>query len=123
MTNILHMVANFFTAMQAGSTAADELLSLFEERALYTEPFSGTIREHRGKQAIRAAFAPGWDQPLPSMHIRIDHAAAEGNVILVHWTCRSPALPGGEGKGTNRFVMSESGKIAELETKLIGGGE
>jgi SnoaL-like domain len=118
MTNIPIQIANFFTAMQAGRAGAERMEAAFASDAVYVEPFSGQPQRHVGRQAIMAAMSRGWDQPLPDMQIMIDRAETSENSILIRWTCFSPALPGGKGCGTNRYVMNDNGLIAELETKL-----
>jgi hypothetical protein len=118
MTNIPLQIANFFTAMQAGRAGAARMETSFASDAVYVEPFSGQPQRHVGRQAIMAAMSRGWDQPLPHMQIVIDRADTSGNKIVIRWTCYSPALPGGKGCGTNRYVMNEEGFIQELETSL-----
>jgi hypothetical protein len=122
MVHPLVTVANFFTAMQAGRAAGAELAGLFAPDAVYVEPFSGTAQRHVGRGAILAAFARGWDYPLPDMHVRIDHAQTDGAEIHIAWTCFSPGLPGGSGSGRNRYLMGEDGLILELETTVDSEG-
>jgi SnoaL-like domain len=118
VTLVPFQIANFFAAMQAGRAAAAEMEAVFAEDALYIEPFSGQVQQHRGRAAIMQAIARGWDYPLPDMRIRIDHAETDGSEIRIRWTCLSPGLPGGRGSGTNRYRMRPDGLIAELETVL-----
>jgi len=115
-------ISNFFLAMQAGRAGADRLAAAFAEDAVYSEPFTGTLRTHEGRAAVMAAMALGWEQPMPGMHIRIDRAEVSGAGITLDWTCFSPALPGGQGSGTNLFVMRD-GLIARLDTVLKGGSD
>ena len=122
MSDLPIQTANFFTAMQAGRAGGPALEALFAADAVYEEAFSGTRQRHTGRAAIMAAMARGWEQPLPDMRIAIDRAESRGSVIDVHWTCHSPALPGGQGQGRNRFVMRD-GLIAELVTTLGGVDE
>jgi len=110
-------ISNFFLAMQAGAAGADALAACFAENAVYEEPFTGEMRRHEGRDAVMAAMAMGWDTPMPDMRIRIDHAETDGGVIHLAWTCFSPAIPGGSGKGRNRYVMRD-GLIVELITTL-----
>ncbi len=110
-------VSQFFAAMQAGAPAADAMLALFTEDAEYVEPFSGVEMRHQGRAAIRAAMQPGWSQPLPAMTITVDRVDVDGNEVRVEWTCRSPALPGGQGRGVNQFTLRD-GRIARLVTAL-----
>lgn len=115
-------LSNFFLAMQAGKPGAERLEACFADDAVYEEPFSGTPTTHEGKAAIMAAMSRGWEpQPMPDMHIRLDHAQTSGNEIHVRWTCFSPAIPGGSGHGLNRFEMRD-GLIVRLITTLEGTG-
>lgn len=116
--NIDPTVERFFVAVQAGAASEEAMMALFHPDAVYSEPFSGTPRIHRGKSAIRAALSEGWRHPLPQMRIAVDRVDIDGNTVRAEWTCYSPALPGGSGRGVNRFVLSQ-GLIAELETQLI----
>lgn len=113
-------IKRFFAAMQAGATAEAEMMSLFTDDAVYLEPFSGQMREHHGKTAIRQAMAEGWKTPLPDMRIEVDRLEATGETVRVQWTCHSPALPGGRGSGENIFTLS-GGRISRLETRLSMG--
>ena len=110
-------VAHFFRAMQAGSAAAQDIERLFSEDATYVEPFSGQPITHNGKSAIMAAMRQGWQNPLPDMTISLDRVDVAGEHVTVAWTCRSPALPGGEGHGVNLFTLKD-GKISRLETRF-----
>lgn len=114
------IIRRFFAAMQAGTTGETVMAALFAEDAIYIEPFSGKPQTHRGKAEILAVFREGWKSPLPDMRIEIDGVIADGDTLLVKWTCYSPALPGGNGRGENRFTIS-SGKIIRLETRLTFG--
>ena len=114
-------VRQFFAAMQSGAAAERDLMSLFSDDAVYVEPFAGSPRTHEGKPAIRRAMAEGWKTPLPDMRIRVNRVDVDGGVVRAHWSCFSPALPGGEGSGENTFTMRD-GKIVRLETRLLGGG-
>ena len=111
-------VRKFFTAMQAGATAESEMMALFAEDAVYVEPFSGSTQTHDGKSAIRAAMSAGWKHPLPDMRIEIDRVDISGAVVTATWTCHSPALPGGKGRGQNVFTF-KNGWIIRLETQLL----
>lgn len=112
-------IANFFLSMQAGKAGAETLAALFDGDAIYEEPFSGEVRRHRGRDAVMQAMAMGWENPMPDMRIVINWVQTDGDVIELGWSCFSPALPGGQGKGHNRYVM-KNGLIAELITTLEG---
>ncbi|MEY1555123.1 nuclear transport factor 2 family protein [Yoonia sp. R2331] len=112
-------IANFFLAMQAGKAGAEALAAHFAEDAVYEEPFTGETRRHTGRDAVMQAMALGWDNPMPDMRINVDRVETNGAVIDLDWTCFSPAIPGGQGRGHNRYVMRD-GLIAELVTTLEG---
>lgn len=112
------IVNRFFSAMQVGATAETEMMNLFHDDAVYIEPFTGRARTHSGKLAIRACLREGWRNPLPDMQIDIDALTLQGAEVIVQWTCRSPGLPGGAGKGENRFTLQD-GLIVRLETRII----
>lgn len=121
MSHVPIQIANFFAAMQAGYAGIDHLASLFSVDAEYIEPFSGAPTRHIGRRAIAAAFDQGAQNPLPDMHVQIDHAETTGSVIRVRWTCFSPGLPGGKGTGTNLYEIGADGLIVRLETALGEG--
>jgi len=110
-------ISNFFLAMQAGRAGAERLAACFAADAVYCEPFTGEVRTHHGRDAVLSAMALGWEQPMPDMHIRVDRADVSGAEITLDWTCFSPAIPGGQGSGTNLFRMKD-GLIKRLETVL-----
>ncbi|MFO1041006.1 MAG: nuclear transport factor 2 family protein [Planctomycetaceae bacterium] len=111
------IVNRFFSAMQVGATAEAEMMSLFHDDAVYIEPFTGRMRTHSGKLAIRACMVEGWRNPLPEVRIEINALTVEGAEVIVQWTCHSPGLPGGTGKGENRFTL-QGGLIIRLETRI-----
>ena len=115
------IINRFFAAMQVGATAEDDMMRLFAEDADYIEPFSGRIRTHAGKVAIRKCMLDGWKRPLPNIQIEVEELTVQGSEVLVRWVCRSPALPGGMGKGENRFTLKD-GLIVRLETRIVSGG-
>jgi hypothetical protein len=117
MTEVPSEISNFFLAMQAGRAGSKQMETLFADDASYEEPFSGQLTTHRGRGAIMAAMSAGWSQPLPEMHIAIDRVETAGPVVRVDWTCYSPALPNGLGKGRNEFEL-KNGKITRLKTSF-----
>jgi ketosteroid isomerase-like protein len=111
-------VTRFFRAMQGGASSEEELMRLFAADATYIEPFSGTPREHRGHRAIRDVMREGWRTPLPEMRIEVDAVSVDGDTVRAEWTCYSPALPGGSGRGENVFTLRD-GLIVRLETRFL----
>ena len=114
-------VRRYVAAMQTGAMAEQDMMALFTEDAVYVEPFSGAPRTHEGKPAIRRAMVEGWKTPLPDMRLEVDRVDVDGEVVRAQWTCISPALPGGKGRGENTFTLRE-GRITRLETRLLFGG-
>lgn len=117
MTQVPIEVSNFFLAMQAGRTSVDAIAACFAEDAVYEEPFTGTARTHRGRDAVMKAMALGWEMPMVDTRIRIDNASTSDGEIHIEWTCFSPSLPGGKGQGLNRFNLKD-GRIVRLITTL-----
>lgn len=111
-------VDRFFAAMQTQGQSEAEMMALFADDAEYVEPFSGAARSHRGREAIRQALRESWRQPLPSMRIQIDEVRVDAGVTRARWTCFSPALPGGSGRGENTFTLRD-GLITRLETRFV----
>ncbi len=111
-------VNRFFAAMQVGAAAEAEMMALFTEDAVYVEPFSGRVLTHTGKRAIHEAMSQGWRHPLPDARIEVDRVEVDGSEVTCVWTCHSAALPGGRGRGENRFTL-EDGRIARLETRIL----
>lgn len=93
-------------------------MALFAEDAVYVEPFSGTVRTHVGRESIRRALQDGWRRPLPDIRIEVESVEVAGDRVRAAWTCHSPALPGGRGRGENLFTLRD-GRISRLETRLL----
>lgn len=112
-------IANFFLAMQAGKPGAAALAALFDESAVYEEPFSGQMMRHEGREAVIKAMARGWENPMPDMRLEVLSVQTKGDVIELDWLCHSPAIPGGQGQGHNTYLM-KNGLIGSLKTTLKG---
>jgi ketosteroid isomerase-like protein len=120
MTEIApEIIGRFFNAMQTGAASEAQMMALFANDAVYVEPFTGAPARHVGKAAVREALSAGWSHPLPDMTITVDDVEVDGPTVTARWTCRSPALPGGQGSGVNVFTLKD-GLIASLETRLGG---
>lgn len=117
MSSVPLSVSNFFLAMQAGEPGARALAAMFAEEAVYEEPFTGAVRRHEGRAAIMKAMALGWEMPMLETRIEVRHAETKGGEVHVGWTCYSPSIPGGQGRGLNRFRF-EDGLIVSLITTL-----
>lgn len=111
------VVEDYFRCMQAGATAADELLGLFAEDAVYVEPFQGAPRAHAGRAAIEAALRGGWETAPPQLVLTVDRIDVDGAVVVTDWTCTSPAFPG-PMRGRDRCTVAD-GRIVRLEVTLL----
>ena len=117
MTSLPTEISNFFLAMQAGAAGGRSMEGLFAAKAIYEEPFSGSVQRHEGADAILTTMRQGWSYNPPDIHIAIEGARTHNEDVLVDWVCYSSSLPGGVGRGTNRFTL-EGRKIVKLITSL-----
>ncbi len=111
------VVERYFEAMAGGVGSLPSLIALFAEEAVYTEPFSGAPRTHRGRAAIGACLAEAQRQPPPDLSLRLDRIALDGEEVVSEWTCRSPVFPA-PVRGRDRAVIHE-GRIVRLEVVLL----
>src|SRR5690349_14042538 len=93
-------IERYFAAMQRGPGGEEELLALFAEDAVYTEPFGRTV--HRGRAAIRASRR---DAP-PELRLSVDRIDVAGDEVEADWTGESPifARP---ARGRDRFTIRD----------------
>ena len=110
-------ITNFFLAMQAGPHGLDILSSIFAPDATYSEPFSGNVEPHQGRDQIMAAFAASRSDAFDDAVIQLSAVDVDGETITVGWTCISEAIPGGRGSGKNVFTLKD-GLIEKLVTSL-----
>ena len=115
MTAVPQEISNFFLAMQAGADGGGAMEKVLSPDVVYEEPFTGKSTVHTGRDAVLTAMRASWANPLPAMHIEIDRAETRPGEIVIEWTCYSHALPGGSGRGTNTFTLTD-GKISRLVT-------
>jgi hypothetical protein len=117
MTN-RDVIDGYFSAMRRGATAEEQLLSLFADDAVYSEPFIDE-RPAQGIAEIRERFRRGWEQPLPDLELDVLSLEVDGSVGRSTWECRSPGLPG-PVRGEDRYEI-EDGKITRLEVRITDG--
>lgn len=110
-------VNTYFAAMQRGADAIDELVALFAADAEYTEPFSGEVRRHVGRSAIRANFEGALVARPPDLSITVERVDVNGEEVLADWTCHSPAFDA-PVRGRDRYVVRD-GEILILETSFV----
>ncbi len=107
------VVEALFAAMQAGPAGEDEMMALFAEDATLIEPFTGEVKTHTGKPAIRDGFRESFKDPAPDLKLTVDRVDLDGANVRAEWTCTSPVFPT-PMRGHDLFTI-ENGKIARLE--------
>lgn len=110
------VVERYFKAMAAGQPAQEDLLALFAEQAVYTEPFTGAARTHRGLPAIRAAIEASWANTPPDLRLEVQRIDADGDRVQAEWTCSSPVFPA-PVRGVDRYRI-RAGRIEELVVEI-----
>jgi ketosteroid isomerase-like protein len=110
-------VDKYFSAMQRGADARDELLSLFSDDAVYVEPFTGRTRTHAGRDAIRRELERSQAQAPPDLRLVVDSLSIDGETVETDWTCESPLFER-PARGRDRFTIRD-GRIARLETAIV----
>ena len=111
------IVKQMYEAMQAGESGKDELIGLFTEDAVFTEPFGGSPQTHTGIDAIRARVNEMVQQPRPpDFQLKIDQVTTENGELVAYWTCTSAMMPG-PMKGRDELKVSD-GKILSLKIEL-----
>lgn len=111
------VVEQYFDAMQRGSDAADVLFALFDDDAVYTEPFGGSPRTWRGREAIEQRLRTGWDESPPDLELTVERIDVEGQVVTSTWVCRSPAFPG-PVRGRDVCTVRD-GRIHHLDVRFL----
>jgi hypothetical protein len=106
-------VESLFKAMQMGPPGEEAMMALFDENAVFIEPFSGQVQTHTGKRAIRDSFRQMWKEPLPDLRLSLDRVDLDGDAVRAEWTCVSPAFPV-PMRGFDLFRI-HAGKILRLE--------
>lgn len=114
-------VTRYFAAMRRGAVAEDQMMSLFADDAEYIDPFTGSPRTSRGKEAIRSTLREGWDEPLPEMELQVQRIDIDGSHVTSEWTCTSPALLN-PVRGRDRYEI-EDGKVRRLVVELLSQEE
>ncbi len=107
------LVDDMFRVMQSGADGVDEMVALFNDDAVFVEPFSGTPRTHRGKDEIREAYLDMERDPVPDLKLVLDRLDMDGEQLRAEWTCTAPVFPA-PMKGYDLFTIRD-GKIACLE--------
>lgn len=113
------IVGRYFAAMRRGAAAEEELVKLFDQDAVYTEPFSSALPAV-GIDAIRDRLRKGWETPLPDLQLEVLSIEVDRDAARATWECRSPALPG-PMVGEDRYQFRD-GRIIRLDVRLVDAG-
>jgi ketosteroid isomerase-like protein len=110
------IVTQYLAAMQAGPSGIDGLVDLFDDTAVYVEPFSGQPQVHTGRAEIRAFFEAALEQHLRGVRLTLDRLDLDGERLRSEWTCEVPAFAA-PMRGYDLLTLRE-GRIARLETTV-----
>ena len=94
----------------------DALDTLFDDQAVYVEPFMGQPHVHTGKAEIRAFFEVALQQNLNGARLTLDRLDIDGTHLRSEWTCELP-LFSGPMRGFDVLTLHE-GRITRLETNV-----
>ncbi len=110
------LIAEYFAAMRIGAEAEEQMMALFNDDAVYSDPFGDTDEPAVGAEAIRDRFRAGWSFNPPDLELEVLRVDVDGDQASSSWECRSEAFPGPmRGHDTYRF---RDGRIAELHVTL-----
>lgn len=109
--NAREVVDKYFQLMHRWSDM--EFLTLFAENAVFVEPFSGKVRKHTGREAIKQSFLEQWKNPPPNLKFQMGQVHVSGASVRAEWSCTWDGL-NGTMRGYDDFEI-RAGKIASLE--------
>ena len=109
-------VEQYLAAMQAGPGGLEELVGLFEDDAVYVEPFTGQSQVHSGKAEIRAFFENALQQHLRDVQLTLDRLDMDSGRLRSEWTCELGATSA-TMRGFDLLTLRD-GRIARLETTV-----
>jgi hypothetical protein len=110
------IVVQYIAAMQAGPGGLEDLVGLFDDEAVYVEPFSGQPQIHAGKAAIRAFFQFALENHLRGVRLTLDRLDLDAGRLRSEWTCEVPALSA-PMRGFDLLTL-QAGRIVRLETTV-----
>jgi ketosteroid isomerase-like protein len=110
------LVERYLAGMQAGPGGLDDLVGLFDDDAVYVEPFGGQPHVHSGKMEIREFFRTALEQHLRGARLTLDRLDMDGDRFRSEWTCVLPAV-GAPMRGFDLLTL-RGGRIARLETTV-----
>lgn len=110
------VIDRYFAAMRRGQAAEVDMVALFDDDAVYIEPFT-SAEPAVGIEAIRERLRRGWESPLPDMELDVLTIEVDGPDARATWECRSPALPS-PMRGEDRYRIRD-GRIVRLEVRML----
>jgi ketosteroid isomerase-like protein len=116
-------VEQYLAYMQAGPGGVEDLVNLFDDDAVYVEPFAGQPQVHTGKSEIRSFFAQALEQNMRNARLTLDRLDIDGDRLRSEWTCHLPAM-NAPLRGFDMLKLRD-GRIMRLETTVTdfpGGG-
>jgi len=109
-------IERYIALMQAGTRGVEDLVNLFDEDAVYIEPFAGQPRTHTGKDAIRAFYEVALAQHLNGVRLTLDRLDIDAGRLRSEWTCHLSGMAE-PMRGFDLLDLSE-GRIVRLETTV-----
>jgi ketosteroid isomerase-like protein len=109
-------VERYLAFMQAGPGGLDDLVGLFDDEAVYVEPFSGKPQVHTGKGEIREFFEVALSQHLNGVRLTLDRLDIDGGRLRSEWTCHLPMI-NAPMRGFDLLTLRD-GRIVRLETSV-----
>jgi ketosteroid isomerase-like protein len=106
----------YMALMQTGSAGLDDLIGLFQDDAVYVEPFTGQPQVHAGKGEIRAFYEQALERDMKAARLTLDRLDLDGERLRAEWTCELPQIKG-QMRGFDLLTM-RNGRIARLETTV-----
>ncbi len=110
------IVERYLALMQAGPRGVDELVDLFDDEAVYVEPFAGQPNTHTGKGAIRAFYEVALAQHLNGVRLTLDRLDLDAGRLRSEWTCHLSGLA--EPMQGYDLLDLRDGRIVRLETTV-----
>jgi hypothetical protein len=109
-------VERYVACMQAGPGGLDDLVALFDDDAVYVEPFAGQAQAHHGRDEIRAFFQVALQQHLNGVRLTLDRLDLDDGRLRSEWTCHLPGMPA-PMRGFDVLNLRD-GRIVRLETTV-----
>jgi hypothetical protein len=110
------VVEQYVASMQAGPGGLDQLIELFDDEAVYVEPFSGQPTVHTGKAEIRAFYEYALTHHMQGARLVLERLDLDGERLRATWSCQVPAFP--EPLHGFDLLSLRDGRIVRLETTL-----